>query len=239
MLNENGILAMLDQGLTINWDDGPTLHKITAQARYHTSTSATSQLMRVRAGRPYSDEPLTFKQADESLQAVWTWQEHRGGWCAQLVVTNVSDADVYIDTLEVMRIDSSYGGVFNLGAPPGLWRCMKENLPKDKGIAWEAWAESTASAGGFVRTQSFIVQPTVSNRSRPPAVIIAVNPATAPLPTEIHLECSGERFERLSVRTRADGTLIASGAMLASAEIWIAAGDDAAELLEWAQGNER
>jgi len=236
MLNENGVLTMLDRGITINWDDGPTLHKITAQVRYHTGQSATAQSLRVTATQPYSDEPLTFKQADAALQAVWVWQARGAGWSTQLAITNTSDMDVYVDALEIMRIDSAYGGVFNLGAPPGLWRCAREGDAEQNGaLAWEAWAETTASAGGFARARSLIVQPAVSNRSRPPAVLIAVNSSTAQLPVEMRLECSGERFERLTARNRADGTLVGAGAMLHSAELWIASGDDAEELRQWAQ----
>lgn len=236
MLNENGVLAMLDRGITINWDDGPTLHRITAQVRYHTGQSATAQLLRVNAAQPYSDEPLTFKQTDSALQAVWVWQTRGAGWSTQLAITNISDVDVYVDALDVLRIDSAYGGVFTLGAPPGLWRCAREDEAAPNGApAWEAWAERTASAGGFARARWLIVQPAVSNRSRPPAVLIAVNESTAQMPAEIRLECSGERFERLTARSRADGTLVGAGAMLASAELWIASGDDAAELLAWAQ----
>ncbi len=236
MVNENGVLTMLDRGITINWDDGPTLHKITAQVRYHTGESASARLLRVIAAQPYSDEPLTFKQTDAALQAIWVWQTRGAGWSTQLTITNISDSDVYVDALEALRIDSAYGGVFNLGAPPGLWRCAKENgteLPD--ALEWEAWAETTASAGGFVRARHLIVQPAVSNRSRPPVVLIAVNEQTAHAPVEMRLECSGERFERLTARSRADGTLVGAGAMLASAELWIASGDDAEELRQWAQ----
>ncbi len=236
MLNENGVLTMLDRGITINWDDGPTLHKITAQIRYHTGKSATAQLLRVHAAQPYSDEPLTFRQRDHTLQVIWVWQTRGAGWSTQLTLTNTSEEDVYVDALEILRIDSAYGGVFNLGAPPGLWRCARESdTPHDDTPAWEAWAETTASAGGFVRAHSLIVQPSVSNRSHPPAVLIAVNGNTAQLPVEMRLECSGERFERLTARSRADGTLVGAGAMLASAELWIASGDDPEELRQWAQ----
>lgn len=248
MLNENGVLATLDRGITINWDDGPTLHKITAQVRYHTDESATARLLRVHATQPYSDEPLTFKQTDATLQAIWVWQTRGAGWSVQLVITNTSDEDVYVDTLEVMRIDSAYGGVFNLGAPPGLWRCAKEDEAERNGalnsalfsaltsaLTWEAWAETTASAGGFTRARMLMVQPTVSNRSRPPAVLIAVNNSTAQSPVEMRLECSGERFVRLTAGSRTDGTLVGAGAMLASAELWIASGDDAEELRQWAR----
>ncbi len=236
MLNENGVLTMLDRGITINWDDGPTLHKITAQVRYHTGKSATAQLLRVNATQPYSDEPLTFRQTDRVLQAIWVWHTRGAGWSTQLTLTNICEEDVYVDALEMLRIDSAYGGVFNLGAPPGLWRCARESEAERNGApAWEAWAETTASAGGFVRTHTLMVQPSVSNRSRPPAVLIAVNGNTAQLPVEMRLECSGERFERLTVRSRADGTLVGAGAMLASAELWIASGDDPEELRQWAQ----
>jgi hypothetical protein len=47
---------------------------------------------------------------------------------------------------------------------------------------------------------------------------------------EIHLEATGERFDRLTARYRTEGLLLGAGASLASPRFWIAAGDDAEEL---------
>ncbi len=231
MLNTHGVLTVLDRGVTINWEDGPTLHKITAQARYHTPESATSQLLRVGAGQRFSDDPLTFVNADGMLRAAWCWRERGAGWSAQLTITNQSGADLYVDALEMARIDSAFGGVFNLGAPPGLWRCARENGAAE--AAWEAWAESTSSAGGFLRAGAMLIQPAVSNRTHPPMIAFLAAPDTVSIPTDMRLECTGEKFERLVARSRADGTLLGSGAVLASAELWVAAGDDAQELRAW------
>ncbi len=231
MINANGILSVLDRGVTINWDDGPTAHKITAQVRYHTPESATAQLLRVSASQRYSDDPLTFAGSDTLVRAAWCWREIGHGWSAQLSISNESESDLYVDSLEVARIDNSFGGVFNLGAPPGLWQCARESAGDE--LAWEAWAESAHSAAGFMRTGELLIQPSVSNRTRPPSVLFRFNPETVFMPTEIRLECTGERFERLVARGRADGTLLGSQAVLTSAELWIAAGDDAQELRQW------
>ena len=231
MLNANGILSVLDRAVTINWDDGPTLHKVTAQVRYHTPESATAQLLRVSAAHRYSDDPLTFINQDTLLRAVWCWREQPPGWSAQLSIHNESESDVFVDSLEVLRIDSAYGGVFNLGAPPGLWQCSRESDPT--GLDWEAWAESTYTASGFARISEMLIQPTVSNRTRPPSILFRFHSGTVLMPAEIRLECSGERFDRLVARGRADGTLLGSKAMLASPELWLAAGDDPQEVRQW------
>jgi hypothetical protein len=77
----------------------------------------------------------------------------------------------------------------------------------------------------------------MSNRSRPPAVMVrAVDlPNSIPLssaPAEMMLEISGERFERLAARNRLDGHLLHPGESLASGAFIIASGDDANELHE-------
>ena len=243
MLNTHVAMALLDRGVTLNWDDGATLHKITAQARYHTEHSASMQTLRIGAQQKVSDEPLTLTASDSALEAFWTWTERAPGWSAALVVRNKSESDLFIDALEVVRVDSAFGGVFGLGAPPGLWRCAAETDP----LAWEAWSDSAGSAGGFTRQTVLVVQPSMSNRSVPPAVMIrALGAGPAPtaddtglavalpatgIPTEVRLEVTGERFERFAARARADGLLLAPGVSLASPEFWIVAGDDAAELL--------
>ncbi len=242
MLNTTGILTVLDRGVTINWDDGPTLHRITAQVRYHTAAHATPQLMRVLALQRASDDPLIFS-AEDRIKADWIWREEYAPgsedvvfWTARMAVTNQTTEDIFLDALEVLRIDSAYSGQFNVGAPTGLWRCAVEG---SAGLSWESWPGTTPSAGGFTRQRLLLVQPSVSNRSRPPAVLIrsltsdpdSQNAAA----TEIKLELSGERFERLVVRTRTDGVLLRAGATLFSTPFQIASGDDPAELLRIAE----
>ena len=123
MLNTNGVLAVLDHHVAINWDDGPTLLKMGAQVRYHTAESATTKLLRVNASQRYSDDPVSFGSANAEIRAMWVWQEHSAGWTAQLSVKNESEDELYLDALDVIRIDSGFGGVFSLGAPTGLWQC--------------------------------------------------------------------------------------------------------------------
>lgn len=237
MLNSSGILTVLDRGITINWDDGPTLHRITAQVRYHTATLATTQLLRVHATQRFSDDPLIFT-AEGSIKAAWMWRDtHMADseaivyWTAQLAVTNQTDEDIYLDTLDVVRIDSAYSGQFNIGAPTGLWQCAVES---DAGLKWEAWSETASSAGGFNRQRVLLVQPTLSNRSRPPVVLVKVldppQDSETAHPTEINLEINGERFERMVACTRTDGTLLSPGATLFSARFQIASGDSPDEL---------
>jgi len=248
MLNTGGALSVMDHHVTINWEDGPTLHRIAAQVRYHTAESATLKTLRVNASHRYSDEPLAFMVFEDALQATWIWQAHEKGWTAQLAVANQGEEEIFLDALDVIRVDYAAGGLFSLGAPPGLWQVRIEEdnrpllsapgsdppTPDDLSAAtsrWESW--SPATPGGFVRRRCFIVQPTVSNRTRPPALMIRALdldavPSSARI--EIHLEVTGERFDRLTARYRTEGLLLGAGASLASPRFWIAAGDDAEEL---------
>jgi hypothetical protein len=244
LINTSGFPAVLDHHITINWDDGPTLHHIAAQVRYRFVDSTSGRTVRVKASQRYSDEPLSFMVLDDGLRASWVWQERGPGWTAQLAVQNDGDEDVLLDALDVIRIDSAFGGLFNMGAPPGLWQVSAEDAARGllsapagaermdagRGTA-ESWAPGTIAVDGFIRRRQLVVQPSVSNRSRPPAVMIrALGTSPDELPTEIRLEVNGERFERLSARVRADGLAIASGVVLASPEFWVVAGDDADEL---------
>lgn len=251
MINTHGALAVLDRGITLNWDDGATLHKIGAQVRYRTRETTASQLLRVGAGKRLSDEPLALVGADALVRATWTWREAGDGWIVHMAVLNTADHDLLIDSIDAIRIDSAFGGLFNLGAPPGLWRCAFE---RDGDPAWESYGDSAASANGFTRAARMLVQPSVSNRSSPPAVLIrALSAPPAPAQddadgqalsvwspefrTELQLEFNGERFERLTARVRCDGALLAAGVTLATPEVWIVSGDDAGELWRLGRGD--
>ncbi len=241
MLNTSGVLAVLDHHVTINWDDGPTLHKIGAVVRYHRANVANTTALRVGASQRYSDQPLAFVTIGDGLRAVWVWREAEPGWCAQLVVVNEDDESIYVDALDVLRIEYALGGLFNVGAPPGLWRCAHEwssvetmgsvssPHPLGEKLAWEDWGASIGDALGFLRRRLLLLQPTVSNRSRPPAVLVRALNAPE-LPTEIRLETTTERFERFVARCRTDGLRLGAGASLVSPEFWVICGDDAAEL---------
>ncbi len=237
MINLTGFMAVMDHGITINWDDGPTLHKIAAQVRYHTGENTSVATLRLTASQRYSDDPLTFMAMGGGLRATWVWQERSPGWTAQLAVQNDGEEDVYIDSLDVIRVDSAFGGLFNIGAPPGLWQVASESAgllsaPADAPSAtqYESWNAGSATANGFTRNREFIVQPSVSNRSTPPALMIRALDASVGMTTEIIVELNGERFDRAVARARADGMLIANGVIVASPEFWIVAGDDVEEL---------
>ncbi len=251
MINTNGVLAVMDHHITINWDDGPTMHRIAAQVRYRATESATLRTMRISASQRYSDDPLSFVTMGDGLRASWIWQERGPGWTAQLSVMNEGADDVYLDALDVIRIDYAFGGLFNLGAPPGLWRVLLEGRrgllaapsrgehrpaeSDDPAAEWESWSPATPTATGFARRCCLIVQPIASNRARPPAVMIRALDSdgfSSSVRTEIQLEVSGERFERLSARYRAEGMLLGAGASVASPEFWVVSGDDAWELRE-------
>ena len=251
MINSQGVMAVLDHHVTINWDDGPTLMRIAGQVRYHTGDSPTVQTLRVTASRRSSEEPLCFYSANADLHATWTVQPRGDGWTFQLSVTNAQAADdlevdntqIYLDTLDVIRIDSGFGGVLSLGAPTGLWQCSSEHLllgaaaqpdaqsdtQSDTQPASDQWAAGSPTANGFVRQRELIVQPSASNRTRPPALMIRALEAEA-LQTELQLELDGEKFERFVAREKLEGTLIGGGVTVASPEFWVLVGDDMSEL---------
>lgn len=247
MINHAGFFAILDRGITLNWEDGPTLHKFSAAVRYHLADSATTRTLRLGASNRYSDDPLAFVATDDGLRATWVWQERPPGWTAMLAVDNESGQDLFLDSLDVLRLDYELGGLFNIGAPPGLWRCRVELAEGVSGLlpagtppqahvsaqvesGWEFWSLGTTTASGFVRNRELVVQPTASNRNRPPAVMIRALRGAHDLPTEIRLEISSERFERLVARCKTDGMPLASGVSVASPLFWVVAGDDAEEL---------
>ncbi len=237
MINSSGVLAVLDHGITLNWDDGPTLHKIGAQVRYHTTESASSKTLRVTASSRYSDEPVSFMAQQDGLRASWVWQEREPGWTAQLAVVNESDDEMYLDSLDVLRIDPAFGGLFNIGAPPGLWQVTGDDavalLAAPEGsmtAAADSLSSSTSTLAGFRRARELIVQPSASNRSHPPALLFRVLDPNAALPTEIFIEATGERFERFVARYKTDALLLGNGVGIATPEFWIVVGDDVTEL---------
>ncbi len=243
MLNLSGVFAVLDHGITLNWDDGPTLHKISAQVRYHTAGSASSKTLRVTASSLYSDDPVAFMAMQDGLRGSWVWQERDPGWTVHLSVVNEGEDDIYLDMLDIVRIDTAFGGLFNIGAPPGLWQVSGDapaallaapDSPAEAPItpAVESLSSSPATLAGFRRVRELVVQPSASNRSTPPALLFRVLDAASALPTELVIEATGERFERFIARYKTDALMIAHGVGLVTPEIWIVAGDDAAELRE-------
>ncbi|HEY3288831.1 MAG TPA: hypothetical protein VGK87_01760 [Anaerolineae bacterium] len=233
MLNVTGVLAVLDRGITINWDDGPTLHRITALVSYHTAEDTTIQNVRLYATMKLSEEPLAFVNEGD-LKITWTWLEGNTDngadpvfWLVQLAVTNQSDDEVYLDSLDVIRIDAELGGQFNLGASPDLWRCLREH--NGDNADWESSADT-----GYLREQYLIVQPVTSNRTHPPALLVRVDADqqsdNGQLPVELQLDFSGAHFTLLAARNRAGSAHLAPGVTVVSSRFVIASGDDALEL---------
>lgn len=233
MLNVTGVLAVLDRGITINWDDGPTLHRITALVRYHTAADTTIQSVRLYAALKLTEDPLAFVQEGE-LKITWTWLEgstvddsDTSFWSVQLAVTNQSEDEVFLDAMDAIRIETALAGQFNLGASPGLWRCVREGAGDL--IDWESSADF-----GYRRESCLIVLPVRSNRTHPPALLVRVDDdqqtESGRLPVEIQLDLSGEHFVRLIAGNRADAAHLAPGVTIVSSRFIIASGDDALEL---------
>jgi hypothetical protein len=226
MINPTGVLAAMDHGVTINWDDGATLHKILAQVRYRVRVDGAVQTLRVNASSRSSDEPLCFVSANEELRASWTWQEHGPGFTAHLSVANESEDDVWLDALEVIRIDAAFGGLFNLGAPTGLWQIASGASNK---IEWQQG--SPATPNGFKFDKQMLIQPVASNRSSPPAVCIRKIEPPFGATTVLQLEIDQEKFLRFTAGVSGEAILLGAGVTIASPEFLIVSGDDSSELV--------
>ncbi|MCS7088984.1 MAG: hypothetical protein NZL91_09850 [Thermoflexales bacterium] len=233
MVNPNARLTVIEHSITLNWDDGPTLHKLIAQVRYHRAGSVIARTMRVLAAH-YTGEPaFDFQRMEDNLEVHWQWRALGEGWCAQLGVRNTGEEDVFVDSLEVLCVEHAMGGQFNLGAPPGLWQCAHEGSTAEE-LTWEMWAPGTSTGEGFVRRAELLIYPLVSNRTRPPALLIRALPSAQPLPTELRVNMGGERFDRLIARCKTDGLPLMPSEAVRSPWFWLVSGDDPAELLRLA-----
>lgn len=226
MLNTTGVLAVLDHHIGLNWDDGPTLMRVGAQVRYRFGAYATVHTLRVNASARCSDEPLGFAARNGDLRAVWTWTELSPGYIVQLAVSNEGEDDVLLDALDVLRIDAAFGGLFNIGAPPGLWRVAQPAGTSRAAPKWDLWSPESSL---FARQDEFLIQPSASNRTAPPALLFrSVQPDPAhPVSFELRAH---DKFEQFVATCAMSETLLANGVTVVSPEIWLASGDDAREL---------
>lgn len=228
MLNQTGALAVLDHHIGLNWDDGATLLRVGAQARYRYGAFATVQTLRVNASARCSDEPLGFEARNGDVHATWVWTELLPGFVAQLSIVNEGEDEVLLEGVDVLRIDAAFGGQFNVGAPPGLWRAA---LPAGGALKWEQWTPDPAAS--FRRESELLMQPSASNRLAPPALLfrgLVGASAAAPLPLRFELSAAHGKFERFTATCVLDERPLAPGVTFVSPEVWIVAGDDAREL---------
>jgi hypothetical protein len=225
MINLNGVLAVLDRHITLNWDDGPTLMRISAQVRYqHASATAgdgdQTRTLSVTASSRCSDEPLCFNatSADGALSATWTWLDDPPGFACSLVLSNSGDDDLRVIAVDVLRIDAKSGGILALGAPASDWRI---GIPGDL----TAPQPTTALIRADPRPSHVLLQPAQSDRSRPPALCISAASA------QFALQTDAGRFTSLVATIAFEGQLLAPGIALSTPDVRIFAGDDGQELL--------
>ena len=225
MFNSSFTVAALDHRITLNWDDGPTLMRIEGQARYRMDESSAHLSLRVTAASVVCDEPLCVESRNAALRAVWAWRAADAGCVAQLTLSNIGVEDVLVESCDLLRIDALYGGLFNVGAPPGLWRVLNPGGHARAAAGWQAWAGAP-----FERDQMLLISPSASNRSAGTALRFRVLPGESARPVRFMLQTSGERFERFSALCMLEEMRLAPGAAWTSPEIEIACGDDAGEL---------
>lgn len=228
MLNHTGALAVLDHHIGLNWDDGATLMRVGAQVRYRYGAFATVQTLRVTASARCSDEPLGFEARNGDVHATWVWTELAPGFVAQLSIVNEGDDEVLLEGVDVLRIDAAFGGLFNVGAPPGLWRAAQ---PGRGVLKWEQWTPDPAAS--FQRMGELLMQPSASNRLAPPALLfrgLSNHAEELALPLRFELSAANGKFERFAATCVMDERPLAPGVTLVSPEVWVVAGDDAREL---------
>ncbi len=224
MLNTNGVLAILDHHIGLNWDDGPTLLRVAAQVRYRFGAFAGVHTLRVTASSRCGDDPQCFNARNNDISAVWTLTEVPPGYAAQLAITNCGDDDVVLEGCDVVRIDAAYGGIFNLGAHPALWR-VAHNAPGQ--LKWE---QLMGDAAQITRDDLLLLQPSASNRGALPALRFSTLAGEARRLTRFELQASPDKFERFCASVPLDGMLLAPGVTIVTPEVWIVAGDDVREL---------
>jgi hypothetical protein len=242
MLNTTGVLATMDHGITLNWEDGPTLLRMTALVSFRYAGDANSLYIRVLADHLLGDEPMAFLHEENAIRAAWIWrevpisQDLDSGiryWTTQLSLTNTSREDIYLDSFEALRIDHDYSGQFNLGAPLSAWRIASDQ--QESPIFWENWSQSAAMTQVITHASNLLIQPATSSRTRPPAILVRAldddtHSASGSLPVEIELTTKAGIFHCLVARNRTDGLPLSSDVTIVSSEFLIAAGDNAEEL---------
>ncbi len=211
MINSSGFFSVIDHGVTINWDDGPTLHRMLAQVRYRETETGPLLTLRVGASQrcaEWDDENIDcFVAANGNLSAQWLWRELDSGWVTSLSVRNISEDNVYIESLDMIRIEATSNGLFNLGAPAQSWQLQ-------------------------TTPGQLLVQPPASDRSSPPALLLHT---IGDAPTvQMTLDIGTAKFERLVIAHDLGNTKLAPDVTLASPEIWVIAGDNQQELLDLA-----
>ena len=231
MINTSGFLSVIDHGITVHWEDGPTLHKMVAQVRYRLSVDEDSPVENLRVGASQrcadwdadAEEAQCFMAANADINAQWLWRKVGAGWTAMLVIRNSGEGDIFVDGLDIILIDAQRNGLFRLGATPDMWQIHHA-------------------------TQELIVQPERVDHRHPPAVMFRALSDTAVLtimdeatdsdaPTEIanatvamKMMIHEDRFAKFDVIAEAIGTVLSPQAEIQSCKVWVVAGDDVAEL---------
>jgi hypothetical protein len=224
MLNHNGMLAVLDRHITLNWDDGPTLMRIGAEVRYQVAgiddDDDPQRTLMINASSRCGDDPPCFNafNEDDGITATWTWVDGVPTFSSQLTIGNIGDDDLRLTCVALVAIDGARNGVFNLGAPPSLWSTLSDDA--------QASSQALAAPDG---SRTFVVYCDASTRSRPTALAFAVRGDT--LGARFELRTAQDRFQALRVAIDfSPARLLGAGATMALPEVLITSGDDPREL---------
>jgi hypothetical protein len=223
MVNTQGVMAVLDHHIGINWDDGPTLLRIGAQVRYRFGAFGGLNTLRVNASARSSDEPLCFETHNHDIRATWTWRELSDGFSAQLSVSNAGDEPLLLEAVDILRIDAVFGGQLNLGAPATLWRIARA------GKGMPRWEVLRSGETNFNSPGGALIQPVASNRSAPPCLHLRRLPGEGPA-VLISVVTQQESFQCFTAGCMLNNQPLAAGVAQSFPEVWIVCGDDAREL---------
>ncbi len=217
MINTSGFLSVIDHGMTLHWEDGPTLHKMVAQVRYRMAEDAQSPLETLRVGTSQRcaewDEEAEgvqcFVAANSAVSAQWLWREAGAGWAIKLNVRNIGEDTLFVDGLDLILIDAQRNGLFRLGTSPDLWQMH--------------------TAAGLL-----IVQPAkaaTARDSNPPAVMFR---AMTPQPVALQMKIIETQFIAFTASQEPKTHSLAANETLTTDELWVAAGNDIEELQQLA-----
>ncbi len=223
MINETGLLAVLDHHIALNWDDGPTLLRVGAALEYRLAAFSMGKTLRINANTRVSDEPLCLQNLADGLRSTWVWREAPPGFVFGLAIANEGADSVFLEHADLMRIDVGEGGQFNLGAPPSLWRVSGAAKRKP---AWRVIDERT----GAVIDAACVVQPVASSRSAPPCVHLRRLEGDGPA-VQFRFMLDGGKLTRFSARCALAGMPLAPGVSIALPDVFIAAGASAEALM--------
>jgi hypothetical protein len=223
VINETGLLAVLDHHIALNWDDGPTLMRIAASVDYLPAAFSSNKTLTVNANFRVSDEPLCLQNMADGLRSTWTWREAAPGFACGISIANEGDDTVYLNRVDLMRIDARQGGQLNLGAPASLWRVSSAETRNPE------WQVIDAIDGSGIDA-ACVLQPVASSRSTPPCLYFRRLDGDGPA-MRFRFALDGDKLGRFAASCEFASQPLAPGISIALPEVFIASGPSAEALI--------